>query len=126
MNAEPNLAPLLEGFFTQRLIAQRRASPHTIAAYRDTFRLLLGFVQKRSGRAPSKLTLADLNAPLIASFLDELESQRTNNPRSRNLRLSASVRSSATPRWKRPNIPRSFSACWPFHANGTPFLSSTS
>jgi site-specific recombinase XerD len=89
MNAQPNLAPLLEGFFTQRLIAQRRASPHTIAAYRDTFRLLLSFVQKRSGRAPSKLTLADLNAPLIASFLDELESQRTNNPRSRNLRLSA-------------------------------------
>ena len=64
MNPPSNLAPLLEGFFTQRLIAQRRASPHTIAAYRDTFRLLLGFVQKRSGRAPSKLTLADLNAAI--------------------------------------------------------------
>jgi len=117
MNAEPNLAPLLEGFFTQRLIAQRRASPHTIAAYRDTFRLLLGFVQKRSGRAPFKLALADLNAPLIASFLDELESQRTNNPRSRNLRLSA-IRSFF--RYAALEAPE------PFHANGTPFLSSTS
>ena len=85
----PNLAPLLEGFFTQRLIAQRRASPHTIASYRDTFRLLLGFIEKRSGRAPSKLALAELNAPLVASFLDELESRRTNNARSPNLRLAA-------------------------------------
>ncbi len=89
MTPVPNLAPLLEGFFTQRLIAQRRASPHTIASYRDTFRLLLGFVQKRLGRAPSKLALADLNAPLVASFLEELEHQRTNNACSRNVRLAA-------------------------------------
>jgi integrase/recombinase XerD len=89
MNSLPNLAPLLEGFFTQRLIAQRHASPHTIASYRDTFRLLLGFLEKRSGRAPSQLALADINPPLVASFLDELESQRTNSARSRNLRLAA-------------------------------------
>ncbi|MCI0538401.1 MAG: site-specific integrase [Verrucomicrobiales bacterium] len=89
MTATPNLAPLLEGFFTQRLIAQRRASPHTIACYRDTFRLLLGFVQKRSGRPPSKLALTDLKAPVLASFLDQLESERTNNARTRNLRLAA-------------------------------------
>lgn len=89
MNPPANLAPLLEGFFTQRLIAQRRASPHTIASYRDTFRLLLGFAQKRLRRAPSQLALADLNAPLVASFLDELERQRTNSPRSRNVRLAA-------------------------------------
>lgn len=89
MTAAPDLAPLLEGFFTQRLIAQRRASPHTIASYRDTFRLLLGFVQKHAGRAPSKLALIDLKAPLIASFLDELETERTNNARTRNLRLAA-------------------------------------
>jgi integrase/recombinase XerD len=89
MTPVPNLAPLLEGFFTQRLIAQRRASPHTIASYRDTFRLLLGFVQKRLGRAPSKLALADLNAPLVASFLEELEHRRTNNACSRNVRLAA-------------------------------------
>ena len=89
MNPLPNLAPLLEGFFMQRLIAQRRASPHTIASYRDTFRLLLSFAEKRLGRAPSKLTLKELNAPLVASFLDALESQRTNSARSRNVRLAA-------------------------------------
>ena len=89
MNPPANLAPLLEGFFTQRLIAQRRASPHTIASYRDTIRLLLGFAQKRLRRVPSQLALADLNAPLVTSFLEELEHQRTNNPRSRNVRLAA-------------------------------------
>ncbi|MCI0541403.1 MAG: site-specific integrase [Verrucomicrobiales bacterium] len=89
MNPPSNLAPLLEGFFTQRLMAQRRASPHTIASYRDTFRLLLGFAQKRLRRAPSQLALADLHTPLVTSFLDELERQRTNSPRSRNVRLAA-------------------------------------
>ena len=89
MNPSPNLAPLLEGFFTQRLIAQRHASPHTIASYRDTFRLLLGFVETRTGRAPSQLALGNLDAPTVASFLDELERQRTNSARSRNVRLAA-------------------------------------
>ena len=89
MNPFPNLAPLLEGFFTQRLIAQRHASPHTIASYRDTFRLLLNFIHKQSGRVPSKLTFADLTTPLVGSFLNELESQRTNCARRRNLRLAA-------------------------------------
>ncbi len=56
------LAPSLEAFFTQRLVAQRRASPKTIAAYRDAFRLLLGFVQERTGTPPAKLDLEDLNA----------------------------------------------------------------
>ncbi|MCI0535539.1 MAG: site-specific integrase [Verrucomicrobiales bacterium] len=89
MNHAANLASLLEGFFTKRLIAQRRASPHTIASYRDTFRLLLGFAEKRLARAPSKLTLEQFNAPFVASFLDELERKRANGARSRNLRLSA-------------------------------------
>jgi len=89
MKTQGDLAPLLEGFFTKRLLAQRRASPHTIASYRDTFRLLLGFAQKRLGHLPSKLTMKDLQAPFIASFLDELENTRTNGARSRNLRLAA-------------------------------------
>jgi integrase/recombinase XerD len=89
MIALANLALLLEGFFTKRLIAQRRASPHTIASYRDTFRLLLGFAEKRLGRAPSKLALENLNAPFVAAFLDELESKRANSARSRNIRLAA-------------------------------------
>lgn len=84
-----DLSPLLESFFSQRLIAQRRVSPHTIASYRDTFRLLLRFAQERLGRLPSRLTLADLNAPLLSNFLDHLETTRGNQARSRNLRLTA-------------------------------------
>ena len=80
---------LLESFFTERLIAQRRVSPHTIASYRDTFRLLLQFCQKRLRKPPSQLTLADLNAPLLRKFLDDLEAERANGARSRNLRLTA-------------------------------------
>jgi site-specific recombinase XerD len=64
---------LLESFFTERLIAQRRVSPHTIASYRDTIRLLLQFSQKRLRKPPSQLTLADLNAPLLSKFLDDLK-----------------------------------------------------
>jgi integrase/recombinase XerD len=83
------LPPLLERFFSQRLIAQRRASPHTVASYRDTFRLLLVFAENRLSRAPAKLTLADLNAPFLSDFLEHLEASRSNKARSRNLRLTA-------------------------------------
>lgn len=80
---------LLERFFTQRLMAQRRASSHTIGSYRDTFRLLLQFAQRQLRKAPSALSLTDLNAPLIGAFLDDLEKGRGNTARSRNLRLTA-------------------------------------
>jgi integrase/recombinase XerD len=80
---------ILEAFFTERLIAQRRVSPHTIASYRDTFRLLLQFCQKRLRKPPSQLTLTDLNAPLLGKFLADLEVDRANGARSRNLRLTA-------------------------------------
>ena len=75
---------LLESFFTKRLIAQRRASPHTIGSYRDAFRLLLQFAEQRLGKAPSRLTLEDLQAPFLGVFLDNLESTRANGARSRN------------------------------------------
>lgn len=84
-----SLAPLLQSFFTERLITQRRASPHTVASYRDTFRLLLGFAAERTGKAPSKLELVDLDAPLIGAFLDHLEKARHNGVRTRNNRLVA-------------------------------------
>lgn len=84
-----SLAPLLETFFTERLQRQRRASPHTIAAYRDTFRLLLRFAEKRLGRKPSDLLLTDIDASLVGAFLDHLERERRNSPRSRNARLAA-------------------------------------
>jgi integrase/recombinase XerD len=80
---------LLESFFTKRLIAQRKVSPHTIASYRDTFRLLLQFAQKRLGTPPSQITIEDLNAPFLGKFLDDLEVNRANGARSRNLRLTA-------------------------------------
>jgi site-specific recombinase XerD len=80
---------LLEAFFTQRLIAQRRASPHTIASYRDTFRLLLQFAQKRLHKPPAQLALADVGAPFVGAFLKDLENHRANGARSRNLRLTA-------------------------------------
>jgi len=84
-----SLAPILEAFFTVRLQEQRRTSPHTIAAYRDSFRLLLAFAEKRLGKAPSALLLADLDAPFVAAFLDHLEKERGNGARTRNARLAA-------------------------------------
>ena len=89
MKPPGNLAVLLESFFTQRLMSQRQASPHTISSYRDTFRLLLRFTQKRLSKPPSKLALAEIDAPLITAFLDELEKSRGITARSRNLRLTA-------------------------------------
>ncbi len=83
------LAPVLQAFFTERLLDQRAASPHTVAAYRDTFRLLLAFAQNRSGKVPSELELQDLDAPLIAAFLEHLECERGNGVRTRNARLAA-------------------------------------
>jgi integrase/recombinase XerD len=83
------LAPTLQAFFTDRLIRQRHASGHTVAAYRDTLRLLLGYAATTTGLAPSQLDLADLDASLIAGFLDHLELERGNSVRTRNARLAA-------------------------------------
>lgn len=83
------LAPTLQAFFTSRLTGQRGASGNTIAAYRDTWRLLLGYASRRTGKYPSQLDIADLDAPLIAAFLDHLEHDRGNSPRTRNQRLTA-------------------------------------
>lgn len=83
------LAPTLQAFFTDRLIGQRGASGHTIAGYRDTWRLLLAFAAQRTGKNPCQLDIADLDAPLVAAFLDHLEHGRGNSPRTRNNRLAA-------------------------------------
>jgi site-specific recombinase XerD len=89
MMATITLAPLLERFFTQRLMQQRQASPHTISSYRDTFRLFLTFTHQRLHTPPSRLTFEAIDAPLIVAFLDHLERQRGLSVRSRNLRLTA-------------------------------------
>ena len=83
------LAPTLQAFFTQRLITQRNSSPNTIAGYRDTFRLLLGFAQQQTNKAPSELDFNDIDAPLIGAFLNHLEIERHNSIRTRNVRLAA-------------------------------------
>lgn len=83
------LAPTLQAFFTERLIRQRQVSPHTIAAYRDTLRLLLRYAAERTGIPPSRLDFADLDAPLIGGFLNNLEQERGNSARTRNSRLAA-------------------------------------
>ena len=83
------LAPTLEAFFTERLIGQRQVSPNTIAAYRDTMRLLLGFAAQQTGKQPSQMEVDDLDAPLIGAFLDHLEAERGNGVRTRNARLAA-------------------------------------
>jgi integrase/recombinase XerD len=89
MSAAPAFPALLHDFFQRRLVAERGASAHTIASYRDTFQLLLRYAEQRTGRTPSALTLGDLDAPLVLAFLDQLETGRGNTERTRNLRLTA-------------------------------------
>jgi len=83
------IAPTLQAFFTDRLGKQRQASPRTVAAYRDTIKLLLGFVHKQTGKLPSQLDWDDLDATTISAFLNHLESERHNRTRTRNVRLTA-------------------------------------
>lgn len=89
MTTPASFAPLLERFFTQRLMQQRQASPHTISSYRDTFRQFLKFVEKRLHKPPARLSFEEIDAPLIVAFLDELEKRKRVSVRSRNLRLTA-------------------------------------
>ena len=83
------LAPIMEAFFTDRLMTQQGVSPHTIASYRDTFKRLLGYLHSRTGTLPSALDLTDLDAVMIGDFLQHLETVRHNTISSRNTRLAA-------------------------------------
>ena len=83
------IAPHVQAFFAQHLCQHKRASPQTMASYRDTFRLFLTFVKDTTGKEPSALQVSDLDAPLMLHFLDYLEHQRGNTVRSRNMRLAA-------------------------------------
>jgi site-specific recombinase XerD len=89
MTPAANFAALLTRYFTQRLIQQRAASPHTISSYRDTFHLLLLFAKTSLGKEPSQLTIEQIDASLVGSFLDDLQNRRGISARSRNLRLTA-------------------------------------
>jgi integrase/recombinase XerD len=117
MTSPTLVGPLLQFFFTDYLIAQRRVSPQTIASYRDTFRLLLQFVDHEIGVGPTALPVASLDAGIILRFLDGLEKNRGNSVISRNLRLTAIAPSTA---WWRsaiqpaPASPRTYS---PYRSN---------
>jgi site-specific recombinase XerD len=89
MTALLSFAPLLERFFTQRLIQQRQVSPHTISSYRDTFRQFLKFARVRVHKPPSALRFEEIDAPLVVAFLDHIEKHQGLSARSRNLRLTA-------------------------------------
>ena len=84
-----DLAPILQGFFTDRLTRQKQVSPNTVAAYRDTCWLLLSFAHDKTAKAPSRLSLADLDSTLVGAFLQHLEEQRGNSSATRNARLAA-------------------------------------
>ena len=84
-----DLAPILQGFFTDRLARQKKASPNTVSAYRDTFRLLLSFAQDKTGKEPRMLSFADLDTTLVGAFLQHLENDRGNSSATRNARLAA-------------------------------------
>jgi integrase/recombinase XerD len=84
-----SVGPIIQDFFVQYLSRQKGASPQTVAAYRDAFRLLLRFLHQLTGTVPSALRLTNLDAPAVLSFLDHLEQDRKNAPRSRNVRLAA-------------------------------------
>ncbi len=96
------IAPSLQAYFTQRMTIEANLSPNTLACYRDTFRLLVGFSARRCAKAPSDLDFADLDAPMVAAFLDHLESERGNTIRSRNVRLAAVHSFFAYASWNHP------------------------
>ena len=81
--------PLVQKFFTERLISQLGASPNTIASYRDTFRLLLEFAEAQCGVESTDMNISDIDAELVGNFLEHLETERGNSAKSRNIRLAA-------------------------------------
>jgi site-specific recombinase XerD len=89
MNAARTFPALLEAFFTDRLIRQRQASPHTLTSYRDSFCLLLAYARQKLRKTPSEIVLSDLDTPFLGGFLDHLERERGSSARSRNVRLAA-------------------------------------
>src|ERR1700746_1209421 len=113
------LAPVLQAFFTERLMAQRRASSHTITGYRDTLRLLVVFACAKTGKTPSALDIADLDAPLVAAFPGHLEADRHNTVRTRNWRLAAIHSLFGYAALHHPNAPPSSSGSWPSRPSAT-------
>src|SRR5215831_1632901 len=83
------IAPHITAFFQERLTLERRASIHTCDSYAYAFQLLLTYASKRLELPPSRLQFEQIDAPLVVSFLNDLESTRSNGASSRNVRLAA-------------------------------------
>src|SRR5260370_11969634 len=111
------LAPTLQAFFTDRLVRQRQASPHTVAAYRDTLRLLVRFSTEHLTTEASKLDIGDLDASLISAFLDYREHDRGNSIRTRNARLVAIPPLFLSPPLRHPLPPPVFPPVLPLPPN---------
>jgi integrase family protein with SAM-like domain len=117
--AQIGFPQLLQDFFARRLIAERGASTRTVVAYREAFELLLGFVEQRTGKPPSTLVLADLDAPVVLDFLDHLETERGNSARTRNARLAAIHSFMRYVAVRDPPRCRSPPGCWPSRPNAS-------
>ncbi len=113
------LAPTLQAFFTDRLTRQRNASPHTIAGYRDTWRMLLTFTAARTGTPPSTLDLEKLDAPLIAAFLDPSNTTAATASGPATPGWPRSTPCSATPPWPIPNMPSRSPGSWRSHPSAS-------
>ena len=113
------IAPTLQGFFADRLLRQQQASPQTIAAYRDTLRLLLGFVHDQTGKVPAKLDWDDLDTTMISALPNHRESERRNSIRTRNVRMTAIRSLFSNARCVTPRPPRSSSVSGRSRRNGS-------
>ena len=119
MKPSTNLSGLVQAFFTDRLLRQRKASPHTVAGYRDTFRLLLRFAAQRLGKVPSRLSLGELDAPFVGEFLDHLEKEHGSRHGAATRTWRRSIPSSSTCRSRSRPAPTSAAASSPSPASGT-------
>jgi integrase/recombinase XerD len=113
------LAPTLQAFFTTRLTSQFGASPHTLTAYRDTWRLLLRFIADTSGKPPQELDLATLTAEMISDFLTHLETVRGNSVTTRNARLAAIHSFFGYAAYRHPEHRTRSARSWPSRRNDT-------
>ena len=120
MKIQSTFSELLQAYFTEYLMQERNASPHTIANYRDTFRMVIAFAQERWNKPPTKLAIADLDAPFVAGFLDHLERIVASVHAAAMCVWRQSIRSSIT--WRSRNRPPALSlnVSWPSKVNGAP------
>src|SRR5262245_4724643 len=125
MKMPATFCELLQGFFTERLMSQRNASPHTIANYRDTFRLLISFAHRRMKKIPPALAVEELDAPFVGQFLDHLEKERNNCPQTRNVRLAAIHSFFHYVALREPSLGAVRSEYWPSPASASPKRPST-